>query len=110
MREQEGLSIPYIFIHGFVFYRNRSFLRKKFNWHLKFCQIKKRTIERHENAFKMVMYQNRGYVNATMLKQIINKNLFNIKLSVHEFFHTSSNTNYLNITNPILKTIKLLSQ
>ena len=73
-------------------------MEKKSNWHLKFFQIKKRAIEGHENAFRMVMYQNRGYVNAIMLKQIINKNLFNIKLSVHEFFHTSPTTNCLNIT------------
>ena len=43
-------------------------------------------------------------MNATMFKQIINKNLFNIKLSVHEFFHTSPNTNFLNITTPITLT------
>ena len=36
----------------------------KFSWHLNFSQIKKSAVEGHENAFKMVMYQNRGYVNA----------------------------------------------
>ena len=49
------------------------------------------------------------YVNATMLKQIINKNLFNIELSVNEFFHTSPNTKCLNITTPIPKTFNQIT-
>ena len=37
------------------------------------------------------------------------QNLFNIKISVHEFFHTSPNTNCLTSTTPILKTINQLT-
>ena len=35
----------------------------KIQLHLKFFQIKKKVVEGHENAFKMAMYKNRGYVN-----------------------------------------------
>ena len=87
------LVFLFFFLHHIIclsYYLNRScptncfgkiINGKNFNWHLKFCQIKKRAIEGHENAFIMVLYQNMEYMNATMLKQIINKNLFNIKLS-----------------------------